>query len=149
MPRFMMLIKGDQPPGEMPNEEMLAAMVEYNEELGKAGALVDLAGLHPSFEAARVRFSGGERTVIEGPFPESKQLVAGYWIIDVPSMAEAVEWAKRVPFEIGGAHGYDRADGPEGEVEIRRVFELDEFAEGPAVNRARELSGDLEQQQKE
>src|SRR5436190_8171896 len=138
MPKFMMLIKGDRPPGEMPSEGMLAAMATYNEDLRKAGALLDLAALHPSVEGARVRFSGGERSVIEGPFPRSEQLIAGYWIIEAPSMADAVEWAKRVPFETGGAHGYDRADGPEGEVEVRQVFELDEFAEGPALDRARE-----------
>jgi hypothetical protein len=129
MPRFMMLIKGDQPPGEMPSEEMIAAMGEYNDALGTAGVLIDLAALHPSVDGARVRFSGGERTVVEGPFRESQQLVAGYWIIEVPSMADAVDWAKRVPFETGGAHGYDSAAGPEAEVEVRQVFSLDEFAE--------------------
>jgi hypothetical protein len=145
MPRFMMLIKGDQPPGEMPNEEMLAAMVEYNEDLGRAGVLIDLAGLHPSFEATRVRFSSGERVVIEGPFPESERLVAGYWVIEAKSMANAVEWAMRVPFETGGAHGYDRAGGPEGEVEIRQVFEPHEFTQAPAANDASEAGSDVEQ----
>jgi hypothetical protein len=131
MPRFLMIIKGDQPPGELPSEEMLAAMGKYNEELANAGVLVDLAGLHPSAEGARVQFSGGMRTVVDGPFTESKELVAGYWIIQAKSMAEAIEWAKRVPFETGGAHGYEREDGPEGEIEIRQLFELDEFRRGP------------------
>ena len=145
MPRFMMIIKGDQPPGELPSEEMLAAMGKYNEDLAKAGVLLDLSGLHPTAEGARVKFSGGKRTVVEGPFTESKEQVAGYWIIEAKSMAEAIEWAKRVPFEAGGAHGYDREDGPEGEIEIRQVFELDEFGEGPAVDRARELEKELTQ----
>src|SRR2546430_1456287 len=145
MPKFMMIIKGDQPPGELPSEEMLAAMGKYNEELAKAGVLLDLSGLHPTAEGARVKFSVGKRTVVDGPFPESKELVAGYWIIEANSMAEAIEWAKRVPFEAGGAHGYDREDGPEGEIEIRQIFELDEFGEGQAVDRARELEKPLTQ----
>jgi hypothetical protein len=145
MPRFMMMIKGDQPPGELPNEEMLAAMVRYNEELAKAGVLLDLSGLHPTTEGARVKFTGGKRTVVEGPFTESSEQVAGYWIIEAKSMAEAIEWAKQVPFEAGGAHGYDREDGPEGEIEIRQVFELDEFGEGAAVDRARRLEQELGQ----
>jgi hypothetical protein len=145
MPRFMMIIKGDQPPGELPSEEMLAAMGKYNEELENAGVLLDLAGLHPSAEGARVKFSGGQRTVVGGPFTESTELVAGYWIIEAKSMAEAIEWAKRVPFETGGAHGYDREDDAEGEIEIRQLFELDEFGEGPAVDRARELDKGLAQ----
>ena len=145
MPRFMMMIKGDQPPGELPNEEMLAAMGKYNEELAKAGVLLDLSGLHPTAEGARVKFSGGKRTVVKGSFTESEEQVAGYWIIEAKSMAEAIEWAKRVPFEAGGAHGYDRKVGPEGEIEIRQIFELDEFGEGQAVDRARELEKQLTQ----
>ena len=145
MPKFMMIIKGDQPPGELPSEEMLAAMGKYNEDLANAGVLLDLSGLHPSAEGARVKFSGGKRTVVDGPFTESKELVAGYWIIEAKSMAEAIELAKRVPFEAGGAHGYDREGGPDGEVEIRQVFELEELGEGPAVDRARELKKELSQ----
>jgi hypothetical protein len=148
MPKFMMIIKGDQPPGELPSEEMLAAMGQYNEELAKAGVLLDLSGLHPSAEGARVKFSGGERTVVNGPFTDSRELVAGYWIIEAKSMAEAIEWAKRVPFETGGAHGYDSESGPEGEIEVRQLFELEELGEGPAVDRARELERELEQKQK-
>jgi hypothetical protein len=133
MPRFMMIIKGDQPPGEMPSEEMLAAMGSYNEDLAKAGVLVEMAGLHPTAEGARVRFARGERTVVDGPFEASTDLVAGYWIVDVGSMAEAIDWAKRVPFETGGAHGYDNESGPEGEIEIRQVFDIDEF-ESPTAD---------------
>jgi hypothetical protein len=139
----MMIIKGDQPPGELPSEEMLAAMGKYNEDLRKAGALVDLAGLHPTVEGARVNFSGGERAVVDGPFMESNEQVAGYWIIEAKSMAEAIEWAKQVPFETGGAHGYDREDGPEGQIEIRKIFDLEEFGESPTVDRARELEKGL------
>jgi len=138
MPRFLMMIKGDPEPGQMPSEEILDAMGKYNEELAKAGALLDLSGLHPSSEGARVRFSGGKRTVVDGPFTESKELVAGYWIIQAKSKEEAVEWAKRVPFEAGGEYGQ------EGEIEIRQIFELDEFGESPAVDRARELGKELE-----
>ena len=95
--RVMMMIKGDPEPGAAPSEELLTAMGRYNEELQQAGVLLDLAGLLPSAEGRRVRFAGGNRTVIDGPFPESKQLIAGYWILQVPSMDEAVEWAKRAP----------------------------------------------------
>jgi hypothetical protein len=137
MPRFLMMIKGDSAPGQMPSEELLAAMGRYNEELAKAGALLDLSGLHPSTDGARVRFSGGKRTVVDGPFTESKELVAGYWIIQAKSKEEAIEWAKRVPFEAGGEFG------EEGEIEIRQIFELDEFGESPAVDRARELGKEL------
>ena len=97
--RVMLMIKGDPEPGAAPSEELLGAMGRYNDELKTAGVLVDLAGLLPSATGRRVRFSGGNRTVVEGPFPESKQLIAGYWILQVPSMDEAVEWAERFPFE--------------------------------------------------
>jgi hypothetical protein len=97
--RVMLMIKGDPEPGAAPSEELLAAMGRYNDELKKAGVLLDLAGLLPSVEGRRVKFSGGSRAVIEGPFAESKQLVAGYWILQAKSMDEAVEWAERFPFE--------------------------------------------------
>ena len=99
-------------------------MGRFNDELKEAGVLIDLAGLHPSGEGRRVRFSEGDRTVIDGPFPESKEAVAGYWILQVDSMDEAVEWAKRVPFE-ALARIYPGEYGATGEVEIRQVFELD------------------------
>jgi hypothetical protein len=91
--RVMLMIKGDPEPGAMPSDELLAAMGRYNDELKQAGALVDLAGLLPSAEGRRIKFSGGSRAVINGPFDESKQLTAGYWILQVNSMEEAV--AKR------------------------------------------------------
>jgi hypothetical protein len=100
-------------------------MGRYNDELKQAGVLIDLAGLLPSAEGRRVKFSGGDRTVIDGPFPESKALIAGYWILQVPSMDEAVEWAKRAPFE-ALARIYPGEYGATGEIEIRRVFELED-----------------------
>jgi hypothetical protein len=122
--RVMLMIKGDPEPGAAPSEELLAAMGSYNDELKNAGVLLDLAGLLPSAEGRRVRFSGGNRAVIDGPFPESKQLIAGYWILQVQSMDEAVEWARRAPFE-ALSRIYPGEYGATGEIEIRRVFELD------------------------
>jgi hypothetical protein len=124
--QVMMMIKGDPEPGAAPGEELLAAMGRYNDELKTAGVLLDLAGLLPSAEGRRVKFAEGDRTVIEGPFPESKQLIAGYWILQVESMEEAVEWAKRAPFE-ALARIYPGEYGATGEIEIRRVFELEGF----------------------
>ena len=122
--RVMLMIKGDPEPGAAPSQELLAAMGRYNDELQTAGVLVDLAGLLPSAGGRRVKFSGGNRTVIEGPFHESKQLVAGYWILQVESMDEAVEWAKRAPFE-ALSRIYPGEYGATGEIEIRQVFELE------------------------
>ena len=120
--RVMMMIKGDPEPGAVPGEELLAAMGSYNDELKQAGVLLDLAGLLPSVAGRRVRFSGGDRAVIDGPFPESKQLIAGYWILQVQSMDEAVEWAERFPFE-AFSRIYPGDYGAESEVELRQVFE--------------------------
>ena len=122
--RMMMMIKGDPEAGAEPSEELLTAMGKYNDELKEAGVLLDLAGLHPSGEGKRVKFSGGERAVLDGPFGDSKEPVAGYWILQVESMEEAVEWAKRVPFE-ALARIYPGEYGAEGEVEIRQVFEME------------------------
>jgi hypothetical protein len=137
--RVMMMVKGDQVPGELPSEELLAAMGRYNEELTKAGVLLDLAGLHPSAEGVRVKFSGGKTTQVDGPFGEAKEVVAGYWILQVNSMEEAIDWAKRVPVE-AAEHEY----GQESEIEIRQIFELEEFGEGPAIDRARDLENELQ-----
>jgi hypothetical protein len=120
--RVMLLIKGDPEPGAAPSEELLAAMGGYNDELQTAGVLLDLAGLLPSAEGRRVRFAEGDRTVVDGPFPESRQLIAGYWILQVPSMEEAVAWAKRAPFE-ALSQIYPGEYGATGEIEIRKVFE--------------------------
>src|ERR1700739_4415376 len=122
--RFMMIVKAnkDSEAGVMPSEELLSAMGKYNEELMKAGVLLDLAGLQASSKGTRIKFSGGKKTVIDGPFTEGKELIAGYWIIQVKSREEAIEWAKRAPNPAG--------DGKEGEIEIRQFFELEDF--GPS-----------------
>ena len=120
--QVMLMIKGDPQPGAAPSEELLGAMGSYNDELKQAGVLLDLAGLLPSAEGRRVKFAEGNRTVIDGPFPESKQLIAGYWILQVQSMDEAVEWAKRAPFE-ALSRIYPGEYGATGEIEIRQVFE--------------------------
>lgn len=103
----------------MPGEEMLTEMGEYNEELVKAGVMLAGEGLHPSSKGARVRFSGGERTVVDGPFAETKELIAGFWLIQAKSKDEATEWVKRIP----------NPAGEEFEVELRQVFELDDFGD--------------------
>ena len=120
--RVMLLIKGDPQPGATPSEELVGAIGSYNQELKEAGVLIDLAGLLPSAVGKRVKFSGGGRAVIDGPFPESKQLLAGYWILQVPTMDEAVEWAERFPFE-AWSRIYPGEYGAEVEIEIRQVFE--------------------------
>jgi hypothetical protein len=120
--RVMLMIKGDPQPGAAPSDELLVAMGRYNDELKEAGVLVDLAGLLPSAIGRRVQFSGGNRAVIDGPFAESKQLIAGYWILQVQSMDDAVEWAKRAPFE-ALSRIYPGEYGATGEIEIRQVFE--------------------------
>jgi hypothetical protein len=137
--RVMMMVKGDQEPGELPSEELLAAMTKYNEELTRAGVLLDLAGLHPSAEGVRVKLFGGKTTVVDGPFAEPNEIVAGYWILQVRSMDEAVEWAKRVPVEAA-----EHEHGQESEIEIRQIFELEEFGESQAIDRARQLQNELQ-----
>jgi hypothetical protein len=136
--KFMMIVKAskDSEAGKMPSEELLLAMGKYNEELMKAGVLLDLAGLQPSSKGARIQFSGGKRRVIDGPFTETKELIAGYWIIQVKSREEAIEWAKRVP----APHG----EGQEGQIEIRQFFELDDFGPSEVVDRARDLEKELQ-----
>jgi hypothetical protein len=120
--RFMMMVRADKntEAGVLPSEELFAAMGKYNEELVKAGVLLAGEGLQPSAKGARVRFSGGKRTVIDGPFTETKELIAGFWLIEVKSKEEAIEWAMRCPNPLDG----------EAEIEIRQVFEADDF--GPA-----------------
>jgi len=135
--RFMMIVKADKDTeaGVMPDEKLIAAMTRYNEELAKAGVLLDLAGLQPSSKGARVRFSGGKRTVVDGPFAETKELIAGYWPIQVKSKEEAIEWAKRAP----APHG----EGEECETELRQLFELENFGPSEAIDRARDLEKEL------
>jgi hypothetical protein len=119
--RFMILVKANEETeaGVMPSEELLTAMGQYNEELVKAGVMLAGEGLHPSSKGARVRFSGDQRTVIDGPFTEAKELIAGFWLIQVKSKDEAIEWVKRIP---------NTGEG-ESEIEIRQVFEADDFGE--------------------
>ncbi len=117
--RVMVLIKAtkDTEAGVMPEQELLEAMTAYNEELVKAGIMLDGQGLHPSSRAKRVRFSGDTTTVIDGPFTETKELIAGYWIWEVKSLEEAAEWVRRMP----------NPTGEESEVEIRQLFTTDDF----------------------
>ncbi len=129
--RFMVLVKAtkESEAGAMPSQELLAAMGKYNEELVKAGVMLAGEGLHPSSKGARVRFSGNKRTVIDGPFSETKELIAGFWLWQVRSLEEAIEWLKRCPNPHQG----------ESEVEIRQVFEAEDF--GP------EFTPELRQQE--
>jgi hypothetical protein len=117
--RFMVIVKAtaDSEAGKMPSTEMLAAMGKYNEELVKAGIMLAGDGLHPSSKGARVHFSGSKRTVIDGPFAETKELIAGFWIWQVRSLDEAIEWVKRCP---------NPMDGPS-DIEIRQIFEAEDF----------------------
>ncbi len=118
--RFMVIVKADKDSeaGVMPSEELLAAMGKYNEELVKAGVMLAGEGLHPSSKGARVRFSGDKRTVVDGPFAETKELIAGYWLMQVKSREEVIEWVKRAP---------NPMPGTEAEIEIRQVFEAEDF----------------------
>jgi hypothetical protein len=114
--RFMVIVKADKnsEAGVMPSEQLLAEMGKFNEELANAGVMLAGEGLHPSSKGARVKFSGGQRIVTDGPFTEAKELIAGFWLWEVKSKEEAIEWLKRAPFE-------------ETEVEIRQVFEAEDF----------------------
>jgi hypothetical protein len=121
--RFMILIKADKnsEAGILPSRKLLEEMGKYNEELVKAGVLLAGEGLQPSSKGARVRFSGNKRTVIDGPFAETKELLAGFWLIQVKSKEEAIEWVKRVPNPF--------PDSEESEIEIRQVFEAEDFGD--------------------
>jgi hypothetical protein len=117
--RFVVLVKADKntEAGVMPSEKLLADMGKYNEELAKAGILLAGEGLHPSSKGARVKFSGAKRTVVDGPFKDSKDLICGFWMFQVKSKEEAIEWVKRCPNPVEG----------ETEIEIRQVFEAEDF----------------------
>jgi hypothetical protein len=138
--RVMVMVKAneDTEAGAPPDTEMLNAMGKYNEELVKAGIMLDGEGLHPSSRGARIQFSGDQRTVVDGPFAESKELIAGYWVWQVRDMDEAIEWAKRCP----------NPTGAESVLEIRPVFELDDFGDNvtPEVREREErLRSELEE----
>jgi hypothetical protein len=130
--RFMVIIKGngESEAGVMPSEQMLTEMGKFNEELVSAGVMLAGEGLHPSSKGARIHFSGGKATVVDGPFAESKELIAGFWLIQVKSKEEAIEWIKRVP----------NPDNAESEIEIRQVFEADDFGDAltPELREAEE-----------
>jgi len=117
--RFIVLVKAspESEAGVMPSQQLLAEMGKFNEELVKAGVMLEGEGLHPSSKGARIKFSGSKRTVVDGPFAETKELVAGFWVWQVRSKEEAIEWAKRCP----------NPTGTEGELEIRQIFEADDF----------------------
>jgi hypothetical protein len=117
--------------GEMPEVSLIAAMGEYHQELAKAGVLLDATGLQPSSKGWRIHYSGGKRTVVDGPFAETRELLAGYTLIQVRSREEAMEWARRFPAPFG-----EHADG---EIEVRQLFELDDFESGPEIERFRDL----------
>jgi hypothetical protein len=132
--KFMVLVKAtkDSEAGKMPSESLISEMVGFHEEMAKAGILVDGAGLRASSHGWRIRHGkNGKRTMVDGPFTETKELVAGYTIIDVKSREEAIAWTKRFP--------NPSIDGGEGEIEVRPYFELDEFGDTPAVRKAKEL----------
>jgi hypothetical protein len=135
--KFMMIVKAskESEAGVMPSEALLNAMGKYNEELMKAGVLLDLSGLQASSKGARIKYSNGKRVaVVDGPFAEAKELIAGYWIIQVKSREEALEWAKRAP----APH-----ETQDCEIELRQFFELDDFAPSEAIDRHRELGKQL------
>ncbi len=133
--RFMVMVKAtkDSEAGKMPSEELLAAMAKFNEEMVKAGVMLDGNGLQPSSKGARVRFSGDKRTVIDGPFAETKELVAGYWVLQVKSKQEAIEWIKRCPNPMN----------EDSDIEIRQIFELEDFGASEAVEHHRRLTEQL------
>jgi hypothetical protein len=131
--RFMIVVKAteESEAGDMPEESLIAEMATFHEELAKAGVLLDASGLQPSAKGWRIRYSGGKRTVIDGPFAETKELIAGYTIIQVKSREEALEWTRRFPNPAMG--------GKDGEIEVRQFFELEDFGPSEAVDRFREM----------
>ncbi len=131
--RFMMIVKAnkDSEAGVLPTEELIARMTNYHEELVKAGVLLDASGLQPTSKGWRIKYAGGKRTVIDGPFAEAKELIAGYTLIRVNSREEALDWARRFPSPFG-----EEADG---EIEVRQLYELDDFDPSNAVERFRDI----------
>src|SRR5262245_57449644 len=129
--RFMIIVRAtkESEAGVMPEEKLIAAMATYHEELAKAGVLLDGSGLQASAKGWRIRYSGEKRTVSDGPFTETKELIAGYTLIQVKSRQEALEWTRRFPNPSG--------EGKEGEIEVRQLFELEDFGPSDAVDRIR------------
>ena len=132
--RFMIIVKAtkDSEAGTMPPEKLFQDMTDYHEELQKAGMLLDASGLQPSTKGWRIKYAGDRRTVIDGPFTESKELVAGYTLIQAKSREEALEWTRRFP--------NPAIDGRQGEIEVRQLFELDDLPQSEAIERFREMS---------
>ncbi|KJS32345.1 MAG: hypothetical protein VR64_07475 [Desulfatitalea sp. BRH_c12] len=131
--RYMIIVKAtkDSESGSLPEEKLIAAMAAYHEELSKAGMLLDASGLRPSSEGWRIRYSGEKRSFVDGPFAETKELIAGYTLIEADSKQEALEWTRRFP--------NPAMDGGDGEIEVRRLMELDEFSPSEAVERFRKM----------
>jgi hypothetical protein len=129
----MIIVKAtpDSEAGVMPEEPLLTAMADYHEQLAKAGVLLDGNGLHPSAKGWRIRYSGGQRQLIDGPFSETEELIAGYTLIQVRSREEALEWTRRFPAPMG--------ELKDAEIEVRQLYELEDFAQGEAVGRFREM----------
>ena len=135
--KYLIIVKAtkDSEAGVMPSEKLMAEMIGFHEEMAKAGVLVDGAGLRPSKDAWRVKYAkSGQRSVVDGPFAETKELVAGYWILECKSKEEAVEWIKRCP----------NPHEDEGEVELRQLFELEDFGESAAVDHHRRLQAEMD-----
>jgi len=137
--RFMIIVKANQDSeaGVMPEEKLIAEMAKYHEELAKAGVLLDASGLQPSSKGWRIRYSGQKRTVVDGPFAETKELIAGYTLIQAKSRQEALEWTKRFP---------NPAGGKDCEIEVRQLFELEDFCPGEGVDRFRDLEAGIKKQ---
>ena len=135
--RFMIIVKAtkNSEAGVMPEEKLLAAMGAYHEELAKAGVLLDGSGLQPSAKGWRIKYNGDKRSVIDGPFAETKELISGYTIIQVKSKEQAIEWTKRFPNPAG--------EGKPAEIEVRQFFELEDFGPSEAVERMRELDAEI------
>jgi len=131
--RFMVVVKAtkDTEAGKMPEEKMFSVMATYHEELAKAGVLLDACGLQPTSKGWRIRYFGSKRTVIDGPFAEAKELIAGYTLIQVKSRDEALEWSKRFPNPVG--------EGMDAEIEVRQLFELDDLGPSEGIQRFREM----------
>jgi hypothetical protein len=131
--RFIIMVRAtdETEAGVLPEDALISAMATYHEELAKAGVLLDASGFHPSAKGWRVRYEGGRRTIVDGPFAETKELIAGYTLIQVRSREEAMEWARRFPSPMG--------ERESGEIEVRQLYELDELGSGESIERFREL----------
>lgn len=134
--KFMIIVKAtkETEAGVMPKESMFAAMASYHEELVKAGVLLDATGLQPTSKGWRIRYSGSKRSVVDGPFTETKELIAGYTLMQVKTREEALEWSRRFPNPVG--------EGLEAEVEVRQLFEMDDFEKNEATDRFRKMEAE-------